>query len=525
MSLQFRRGSLAELQTITPLVGEPIWTTDTNALYVGDGITPGGRNVGGYTGSAGTGYTGSQGYVGSMGAMGYTGSSGAGTSTSTYYNLTVTNQLTIGSTGTNSNFVTVKISEASNNIDFTGGGVSIIGVANDGSSYPPASQLHVNYINAYNGNTLVLNSDITSVNSLKFPDNSVQTTAYTGSAGAGYTGSQGAMGYTGSSGGSGSSLLTYGTETYGSLLTATTIQSATTSNGISFKTPALAVFDNTDFGDQKYVSISAGTASSPYVTIQGNEVTNASVSLKNFRWNSSGTLTTVTQNGDQLGGIYFFGNNGGGTQAYLGLDAQLQPASIVSRASQTWSGNGVTGNYGSQIDLYVTPINSATLTNVLSVTGTGITVVTGGITFPDGSRQTSAYSASTSSIALTGTATNVTYDYLSSNGVVQSSYHQTGISGNSTFTLDTFDATAYTSAKYFIQLVDSGNYQVTEINLVQDGTNVYKTEYGMNTNNGVLGTFSASINTMGGNWVQLQFTPFAATNLSVRIAKTKLAVL
>jgi len=42
MSLQFRRGPLADLATITPLAGEPIWTTDTNKLYVGDGVTPGG---------------------------------------------------------------------------------------------------------------------------------------------------------------------------------------------------------------------------------------------------------------------------------------------------------------------------------------------------------------------------------------------------------------------------------------------------------------------------------------------------
>jgi hypothetical protein len=45
MSLQLRRGPLADLATITPLAGEPIWTTDTNKLYVGDGVTPGGIMV------------------------------------------------------------------------------------------------------------------------------------------------------------------------------------------------------------------------------------------------------------------------------------------------------------------------------------------------------------------------------------------------------------------------------------------------------------------------------------------------
>ena len=81
MSLQFRKGSNAERLTITPLNGEPIWTTDTHVLYVGDGVTVGGWSAGGaggYTGS--TGYTGSAGagYTGSAGSQGYTGSAGAG---------------------------------------------------------------------------------------------------------------------------------------------------------------------------------------------------------------------------------------------------------------------------------------------------------------------------------------------------------------------------------------------------------------------------------------------------------------
>ena len=45
MSLQFRRGSNAERLTITPAAGEPIWVTDTNQLYVGDGSTAGGKQV------------------------------------------------------------------------------------------------------------------------------------------------------------------------------------------------------------------------------------------------------------------------------------------------------------------------------------------------------------------------------------------------------------------------------------------------------------------------------------------------
>jgi hypothetical protein len=46
MPLQFRRGKDTDRQATTFANGEPVWTTDTNKLYVGDGVTPGGIAVG-----------------------------------------------------------------------------------------------------------------------------------------------------------------------------------------------------------------------------------------------------------------------------------------------------------------------------------------------------------------------------------------------------------------------------------------------------------------------------------------------
>lgn len=43
MALRLRRGTDAQRQLITPLSGELIYTTDTNEVYVGDGVTPGGN--------------------------------------------------------------------------------------------------------------------------------------------------------------------------------------------------------------------------------------------------------------------------------------------------------------------------------------------------------------------------------------------------------------------------------------------------------------------------------------------------
>lgn len=50
-NLQIRRGTATQLSGITPLAGEPIFTTDTKALYIGDGTTAGGIAVGGGTGT------------------------------------------------------------------------------------------------------------------------------------------------------------------------------------------------------------------------------------------------------------------------------------------------------------------------------------------------------------------------------------------------------------------------------------------------------------------------------------------
>jgi hypothetical protein len=45
MSLQIRRGTAAQLANITPVIGELIYTTDTQAVFVGDGSTLGGIPV------------------------------------------------------------------------------------------------------------------------------------------------------------------------------------------------------------------------------------------------------------------------------------------------------------------------------------------------------------------------------------------------------------------------------------------------------------------------------------------------
>lgn len=44
--IKFKRGTTSQISAITPESGEPVWDTDLLQLFIGDGVTPGGRNVG-----------------------------------------------------------------------------------------------------------------------------------------------------------------------------------------------------------------------------------------------------------------------------------------------------------------------------------------------------------------------------------------------------------------------------------------------------------------------------------------------
>ena len=91
-----------------------------------------------------------------------------------------------------------------------------------------------------------------------------------------------------------------------------------------------------------------------------------------------------------------------------------------------------------------------------------------------------------------------------------------GISGTSAQTIDTWDKTTYTSAKYIVQVMDSGDIHTEELMVIQDGTDVYISQYGVVTNNGELGVFDGAIS--GGN-VQITFTPTGATNMTIQVVR------
>lgn len=110
---------------------------------------------------------------------------------------------------------------------------------------------------------------------------------------------------------------------------------------------------------------------------------------------------------------------------------------------------------------------------------------------------------------------------LSNTAFTQSGSIFNSITGTDQIQLNSFDSTQFDSAKYFIKIKDGSDYHIAEIVLFYNGTDIDISEYGIITNNGLLGAFTADVI---GSTVRLLFTPTDADNLSIRIEKTLMAV-
>jgi hypothetical protein len=101
---------------------------------------------------------------------------------------------------------------------------------------------------------------------------------------------------------------------------------------------------------------------------------------------------------------------------------------------------------------------------------------------------------------------------------MQSGGTYTGLNGSWTEVIDSWDKSVYTSAKYMVQLTDNGGkIHTQEIMVIQDGTNVYMSEYGIVTTTGELGTFGGAFN---GSNVEISFTPnYSTTSMNIQVVR------
>lgn len=195
------------------------------------------------------------------------------------------------------------------------------------------------------------------------------------------------------------------------------------------------------------------------------------------------------------------------------------------------------GDGTTQGGILVTPAqNVSTSSNVSFQNLTvSVTATVAAIKFSDGSIQTTADTANpdqsvntTSNVKFNSaviatflTATNiqatstVQFDNLMYRGNYETVPITTGTANTSTFLVAQWDNSIRSTQKFMLQAIDVNSspdkIHFQEISIVDDGTNQYKVEYGINTNAGVLGSYTVNASGTAG---YLLFTPNALVTAS-----------
>lgn len=97
----------------------------------------------------------------------------------------------------------------------------------------------------------------------------------------------------------------------------------------------------------------------------------------------------------------------------------------------------------------------------------------------------------------------------------------TSVSDISTVILDSFPVPDYRSCHYIVQVTDEDYswFHTTQIMLVHDGLNAFKTEYNIVVTSAKLGVFDCAIN---GGLVELTFTPLYASLKNIKVIRTSI---
>ena len=240
-----------------------------------------------------------------------------------------------------------------------------------------------------------------------------------------------------------------------------------------------------------------------YGNIEGHSSISTSEDISASKIKTYGTFTVADSNDES---VYLS----------IGLNPDLLPTTKLSQIVSTQSSILIDSNDTIYIgQAKVSPatirINGPTTLDRgdLTLAGTGR-----GIYFPDGSFQSTAATTSSGS-------TSTFANSISVGGIIHAGLSYSSISGTSQQQLDNFAVAGYDTAKYLVKIKDGGDYHIEEIVIVYDGTNIELNQYGIITNNGLLGSFTADVS---GSNVRLLFTPNGATTMSIKVAKTLMAV-
>jgi len=197
------------------------------------------------------------------------------------------------------------------------------------------------------------------------------------------------------------------------------------------------------------------------------------------------------------------------TATTLSVTGNASVGGSLSASSSTVAGNSTIGG-SSTVNgtLFVSSITQSisTTTGALQVSGGvgigGNTVVGGALTVGQ---------------AVSGSSVTA----LSSNNLLISSYTSNTISGSVAVNLDQWSSTIFRTARYTVQITDGASIHISEMLIFHNGVDVYINEYGISTNNGVLGAFDA---TLASNLVTLRFTPINANAMVIKIVRATITI-
>jgi hypothetical protein len=238
------------------------------------------------------------------------------------------------------------------------------------------------------------------------------------------------------------------------------------------------------------------TTSNMAVTIAGG------VSIdKNLVVLGNSTLAGVSANSLTVDNLTVNTNTTIGNNLSVGNLFTATTATIVGQATVNNIAVATTATFGGRVSISDTT-QAASVNYASFITAGGIGVAKDAVI--GGAANIGAIS--------TGTVVPAVY----TNNMLLASYTSPTITGVSPQNLDTYSSTTYRSAKYFVQIVDGSNVHITEINLFHDGTNVFKTEYGIATNNGELGSFDATLST---GVITLNFSPANAILMTIKVVR------
>jgi hypothetical protein len=201
--------------------------------------------------------------------------------------------------------------------------------------------------------------------------------------------------------------------------------------------------------------------------------------------------------------------------AYIGVAGSGTASPRIGLFNGTAAQNWQIDNFGGNFRWFTPGVTRMQLDpsgNLYVYTGTNATsTLTGALQVAGGAGIGGAIFAGGTITAATGTAGTSVIGFVTNNATI-ATYTGTPLNAASTssvINLDVWSTSSYRSARYTIQLVDTGftpnRVHFTEMVLMHDGSaNVYKSEYGVITNVGELGTFDATVT---GSGIQLTFQP------------------